>query len=244
MELLKYTEVRVATVKPLQPNLRQMGRVPIVLLLKEIIQQELLDTTRKNQSKGNLLLLMMDRLVEVGKKPLRRFTDEPRRLEITLGVEALTEVPDLPQCNNNAWYIRPIKGKQCLLAGKESLVKAQTRQVQDLDRICRLKILNISKIINILTTVNILLKPQLLIIKLIQIFKLRDKEVITEAARPPRQQQHHNKMVPKTQIKFSFTNIKTTVQLSNPQLKLLQLLQLKAKDKWPHRRRRNYLRKH
>ena len=119
MELLKYTEVRVAKVKPLQPNLRQMGRVPIVLLLKEIIPQELLDTTRKNQSKGNLLLLMMDRLVEVEKKPLRRFTDEPRRLEITLGVEALTEVPDLPQCNNNAWYIRPIKGKQCLLAGKE-----------------------------------------------------------------------------------------------------------------------------
>ena len=119
MELLKLTGVRVATEKPFRPKLQQVAQVPTVLLLREITRQELLDTTRKSQLKASPLLLTMDQLEEVAKKLLRRFTDEPKRQEITHAEEALTVVLDLPRCNNNAWYTRLTRGKQSLLADKE-----------------------------------------------------------------------------------------------------------------------------
>ena len=118
-ELLKLTGVRAATEKLLQPKLRQTVQVPTVLLLKEITRQELLDMTRKSRLKASPSLLTMDQLEEVAKKETRRFTDEPKRQEITLGEEALTVVLDLLRCNNNAWYTRPTRGKPSLLADKE-----------------------------------------------------------------------------------------------------------------------------
>jgi len=242
--LTEFTVEKAAVEKPSLPNLLAMLKVPIVLLPhREVIQQELQATTRRNLLKRSPLSRTTGLLEEAEKRPPRAYTDELKSQEITRVVEALTEELDLLQCSSSGWCIRRTNGKPYPLADKGSLAKAQTRQVSVLGRIFRLKIPNTSRTINILTTANTHHKPQPPTIRPIKICRHKDKAVITEGVRPP-------KLLPKellrgrTDSKSNFTNTKTTALPSSHQRRHPQRLQPKAKARSLLRPQKNYLRKH
>ena len=166
----------------------------------------------------------------VKKEQVKVCIEELRKLEMELVEEVPIVELGLLQCNNNAWFIKPINAKRSLLEDRVSPQIAQTRQVLVLEVTFRSKILSTNKTINILTTVNT--HPKLLLIIRLTFIETCNKEmaVIIEEVRLLKLLLHL-RLEPKMATKSNFTNIKTTVLLNNLLQKHLPQLQRKEKDK-------------